>query len=282
MLFDSLESRLHLSRSARAPIVESIPRERSEAATFVVSKGATYLGDANTAAGEASIRAKAGTSGTLTPGTYKADGKPTVWRNVRFSSSIKPGGDNDTFINCFIPSMKLTGFGTTLIGCELSSPTSGNAIVSTDNSGLAVINSHVHDYSADAFRPGDNETYVGNLVERLGLNPDSHPDGWQTYAAGDNPSTDVRIWSNVIDFRTSYGDGKVYKVNSVTLFSDAAINWRIDRNWIRNDGRYALDSGPDDSVSVTNNVFATTATNRRDVFVMFSGNVDVNGKAVAA
>lgn len=145
---------------------------------------------------------------------------------------------------------------------EITDPAAGNLLVTRDGSdGLVVVNSWFHDSDADCFRPNDNETYLGNFVEKLGRGPTSHADGFQTYFTDGTATVEnVDILANIIWMPKGepIAGGGEYQTNRTMLFSNDVIDWVVAYNYLVA-GNYVVEREASDDIRFLHNVFCKTS-----------------------
>ncbi|MEZ4365846.1 MAG: hypothetical protein R2939_06110 [Kofleriaceae bacterium] len=183
--------------------------------------------------GEIIVGVDAAQVGTIHPGTIIIDSR------IRDGTSIEVGD-------------------VVLAHVEITDPDAGNLLVTRDASdGLIVVNSYFHDSDADCFRPNDNETYLGNFVERLGRGPDSHADGFQTFFSDGSETIDnVDILANIIWMPRGVpiAGGGEYQTNRTMLFSNDVVDWVVAYNYLVA-GNFAVEREASDDIRFLHNVF---------------------------
>lgn len=145
---------------------------------------------------------------------------------------------------------------------EITDPAAGNLLVTRDGSdGLIVVNSWFHDSDADCFRPNDNETYLGNFVEKLGRGPTSHADAFQTYFTdGTRTVKNVDVLANIIWMPRGVpvSGGGEYQTNRAMLFSNDVVDWVVAYNYLVA-GNYVVERDTTDDIRYLHNVFCLPA-----------------------
>ncbi len=148
--------------------------------------------------------------------------------------------------------------GVILAHVEITDATAGNLLVTRDESdGLIVVNSWFHDSEADCFRPNDNETYLGNFVEKLGRGAESHADGFQTYFSDASETVEnVDILANIfwMPRDVPIDGGGVYQTNRTMLFSNDVVDWVVAWNYLVA-GNFAVEKDETDDIRFLSNVF---------------------------